>query len=109
MTPGGSSDKHSDDSAQTFKHKHTTNTVTVCRMLRGKVCRAVISLPTHAHPVSDSDFFVLSVCASVFMQLCERANKRECVPDTETLLFSAQAAALSTIISWIVLHAQHLS
>ncbi len=54
------------------------------RMLRGKVCRTVISLPTHAHPVSDSDFVVLSVCVSVFMRLCERENKRECVPDTET-------------------------
>lgn len=43
------------------------------------------------------------------MQLCERENKRECVPDTETLVLSAQAADLSTIISWIVLHAQHLS
>ena len=78
-------------------------------MLRGKVCRTVISLPTHACPVSESDFLVFSAYVSVFMQPCVRENKRECVPDTETLVFSAQAADFSTIISWIVLHAQHLS
>lgn len=111
ITPGSSSDKQSQMTrhSNVQVHRYTTNTVTVWRMMRGKVCRTVISLPTHAHPVSDSDFLVFSVCVSVFMQLCERENKSECVPDTETLVFSAQAADLSTIISWIVLHAQHLS
>lgn len=49
------------------------------------------------------------VRSNVFMQLCEGENERACVPDTETLVFSVQAADFSAIISWIVLHAQHLS
>lgn len=68
-------------------HIHITNTATVRRMLRGKVCHTVISLPTHAQPVSDSDFLVSFVCISVFMQQREGENKSECVPDTETLAF----------------------
>lgn len=111
ITPGGSSDKQSQTTQCSNVQAQTYNKYSHCLedAERRKVCRTVISLPTHAHPVSDSDFLVFSVCVSVFMQLCERENKRECVPDTETLVFSAQAADLSTIISWIVLHAQHLS
>lgn len=61
----------------------------------------MISLPTHGHPVSDSNFLVFSVCVRVFMQLCERVRARH--------RNSVRAADLSSIISWIVLHAQHLS
>lgn len=101
---------HSDRDAENCTSDGTdtqiTNTVTVWRMLRGKVCHTVISLPTHAHPVSDSDFLVFSVC------LCNcvwgRTKESSCQTQKHWC-FSAQAADPSTIISWIVWHTQHLS
>lgn len=118
MTPGGPSDKRAQMAQCSNVRAETHNKYCHCwRMRRGKVCRAVISLPTHARPVSESHFLVFGVCVSVFMQLHARERERErareqereCVPDTESLVFSSQAADFSTIISWIVLRAQHLS
>lgn len=95
-------------SAQMYKHKYTTNTGTVGGCWEEKYVTLWSHYP-HMPILYRKATFLYSLCISVFMQLSERENKRACVPDTETLLFSAQAADLSTIISWIVLHAQHLS
>lgn len=86
-----------DGAAQNQTERRHTDTnaqqtpVSVLYDTEEKVCRTVISLPTHGRPVLESDFLVFFVCVSwlffFFFCICVWGkNKRECVPDTETLL-----------------------
>lgn len=104
ITPGGSSDEQ----AHGTELKYTASPVTAWGCWDEEVCCTVILLPTHARPVSESDFLEFSVRVKcIYANVSERTRVSAC--QTQRLLFSAQAADLSAIISWIVLHAQHLS
>lgn len=75
-------------------------------MLRGKVCCAVISLPTHTGPFSKNQTFLCRLRARVSLCNCVRTKTRKGACQTLWLwCFHPKQLKLSTITGWIVLHA----
>lgn len=85
---------------QTERRRTDTNAqqtpVSVLYDTEEKVCRTVISLPTHGRPVLESDFLVFFVCVSwllfFFLHLCVREEQeRVRARHRDSAVFPAQA------------------
>lgn len=81
ISPGRTSNQQAHmaqgSNVETCLHTQQTLSLLDDAQRKSTVCCAVISLPTHAGPFSTKpNFLVSSLCASVFMQPCEKENKK---------------------------------
>lgn len=109
-----------DGAAQNQTERRHTDTnaqqtpVSVLYDTEEKVCRTVISLPTHGRPVLESDFLVFFVCVSWLFfffpaSVCEgRTRESACQTQRLCCVSSSGNRSFPAIIKWIVPHTHNI-